>query len=99
MVRRMSLHNVRKCDVCVPRGRNSPGWVRLRPVLVTAPLLLEENVRSSKTLKSALDRTSGTMRAALKLPSTSVIFWSAPFAKLVIARASAIERIDFIVIK
>lgn len=64
-----------------------------------APLLLEENVRSSKSLKSTLDRTSGTTREALKLRSTSVIFWSAPFTKLVTARASAIERIDFIVIK
>jgi len=64
-----------------------------------SPLLLEGNLRSSASLKSTLDRTSGTTRAALKLPSISVILWSAAFTKLVTARASAIESIDFIVIK
>jgi len=54
-------------------------------------------VRSSDSLKSALGRTSGTRREALKLPSISVILWSSAFTKLVTARAMAIESIDFIV--
>src|SRR5258706_6586883 len=50
---------------------------------------------SSKSLKLALDKTSGTRPEALKEFSTSVIFWVMAFTELVIARASAMESMDF----